>query len=108
MLSGICPEQMIAFEYLQDKDVFQKFYIKFLARRLIHGLSISDEAEAQMVSRLKTACGTDYTSSVQKMIQDIAVSQDLNNDYQEHVARISSATKQRMMLKVPNHLDKVC
>lgn len=99
---------MIAFEYLQDKDVFQKFYVKFLARRLIHGLSVSDEAEAQMVSRLKTACGTDYTSSMQKMIQDIAVSQDLNNAYQEHVARISSTTKQRMMLRVPSRLYKAC
>lgn len=66
------------FKYLDDKDVFQKvsitffvlllfcvakqsvsfkFYSKYLARRLIHGTSVSDDSEAGVLSNLKQACG---------------------------------------------------
>nr|KAJ3422337.1 Cullin-2 [Polyrhizophydium stewartii] len=46
--------KMIAlFKYIDDKDVFQKFYSRALAKRLIHGLSISSDAELGMISRLK-------------------------------------------------------
>ena len=36
---------IIIFQYVDDKDIFQKFYSKMLAKRLIHGTSASDEAE---------------------------------------------------------------
>ena len=41
------------FKYIDDKDMFQKIYSKMLAKRLIHGNSISEEAEASMISKLK-------------------------------------------------------
>lgn len=44
---------MIVFKYVEEKDVFQKFYSKMLAKRLVQGLSASDDAEATMISRLK-------------------------------------------------------
>lgn len=84
---------MTVFEYLEDKDVFQKFYTKFLARRLIHSTSLSDDAETQMISRLKIACGSDYTASLQKMMQDITVSQDLNASFQEYRVRTGQVDK---------------
>ena len=45
--------QMIAFKYIEDKDVFQKFYSKMLAKRLVQHMSASDDAEASMISKLK-------------------------------------------------------
>ena len=45
--------QILVFKYVDEKDVFQKFYSKMLAKRLIHGLSVSDDAESGMISRLK-------------------------------------------------------
>ena len=36
---------MVIFRYIEDKDVFQKFYAKMLARRLVQGNSSSDDAE---------------------------------------------------------------
>ena len=77
--------QMIVFKYIEDKDVFQKFYSKMLARRLIYSSSASDDAEANMISRLKEACGTDYTSKLQKMFQDITLCKDLNESFKDHV-----------------------
>ena len=45
--------QMIVFKYIEDKDVFQRFYSKMLAKRLVHHMSASDDAEASMISKLK-------------------------------------------------------
>ena len=44
---------MVVFKYIEDKDVFQKFYSKMLAKRLVQHMSASDDAEASMISKLK-------------------------------------------------------
>ena len=51
---------MVVFKYIEDKDVFQKFYSKMLAKRLVQHMSASDDAEASMISKLKQACGMFY------------------------------------------------
>ncbi|NXY71834.1 CUL1 protein, partial [Glareola pratincola] len=77
--------QMVVFKYIEDKDVFQKFYAKMLAKRLVHQNSASDDAEASMISKLKQACGFEYTSKLQRMFQDIGVSKDLNEQFKKHL-----------------------
>jgi hypothetical protein len=59
--------QMVLFKYIEDKDVFQQFYTTKLSKRLIHGVSASDESEASMISKLKEACGFEYTNKLQRM-----------------------------------------
>ena len=76
---------MVVFKYIEDKDVFQKFYSKMLAKRLVYQTSASDDAEASMISKLKHACGYEYTSKLQRMFQDMSVSRDLNAKYKEHL-----------------------
>merc|ERR1711971_1370456 len=76
---------MIVFKYIEDKDVFQKFYSKMLAKRLVNHMSASDDAEASMISKLKQACGFEYTSRLQRMFQDIGVSKDLNEQFRTHL-----------------------
>ena len=44
---------MIVFKYIEDKDIFEKFYSKMFAKRLISGLSVNDDAESCMISKLK-------------------------------------------------------
>jgi cullin 1 len=58
---------MVSFKYLEDKDVFQTFYTTKPSKRLIHGVSASDEAEASMISKLKEACGFEYKNKLQRM-----------------------------------------
>lgn len=77
--------QMVVFKYIEDKDVFQKFYSKMLAKRLVQHMSASDDAEASMISKLKQACGFEYTSKLQRMFQDIGVSKDLNEQFRAHL-----------------------
>ena len=40
------------FKYLDDKDVYQKYYSRMLARRLINAQSQSMDAEEGMINRL--------------------------------------------------------
>ena len=82
---------MVVFKYIEDKDVFQKFYSKMLAKRLVQSMSASDDAEASMISKLKSACGFEYTSKLQRMFQDIGISKDLNEQFRKHVANSNDA-----------------
>ncbi|XP_033335780.2 cullin 2 [Megalopta genalis] len=66
------------FKYVNDKDVFQKFYARMLAKRLIHQQSKSMDAEESMIERLKQACGYEFTNKLHRMFTDMSVSADLN------------------------------
>lgn len=75
-------EQVVTvFRFLQDKDVFENFYKQHLARRLLTGRSVSDEAERSMISKLKSECGHQYTSKLEGMFQDMKLSEELMKQY---------------------------
>jgi cullin 1 len=94
---------MVIFKYLEEKDVFQTFYSTKLSKRLIHGVSASDEAEASMISKLKEACGFEYTNKLQRMftggflspfshgarlltgVADMSLSKDLTDSFKERM-----------------------
>lgn len=48
-------QSITVFKYIDDKDVFQKFYSRMLAKRLIHQQSQSMDAEEAMINRLKVS-----------------------------------------------------
>lgn len=74
---------IIVFKYIDDKDVFQKFYAKMFAKRLIHQQSVSMDAEEGMINRLKNACGYEFTSKFHRMFTDIKLSDDLNDSFSQ-------------------------
>eukprot|EP00040_Diaphanoeca_grandis_P032782 m.199442 g.199442 ORF g.199442 m.199442 type:complete len:776 (-) comp32734_c0_seq1:2185-4512(-) len=78
LLEGV----MVVFKYLEDNDVFQKFYSKMLAKRLVYSNSASDDAESSMISKLKQACGFEWTSKFQRMFQDVGISKDLMKKFE--------------------------
>lgn len=94
-LEDTLNQVMVVFKYIEDKDVFQKFYSKMLAKRLVQHTSASDDAEASMISKLKQACGYEYTIKLQRMFQDIGVSKDLNEKFR---GRLRES-------KLPNDID---
>ena len=73
------------FAYIDDKDIFQKHYARLLAKRLIFGSSASDDMESVLISKLKLACGYEFTSKLQRMFTDSSVSLDLSKDFCEFV-----------------------
>jgi cullin 1 len=87
-LENTLNQIMTVFKYIEDKDVFQKFYSRMLARRLIHTTSSSDDAETSMISKLKEQCGYEYTNKLQRMFQDMQISKDLNSGYKEFETKL--------------------
>ncbi|TVY34074.1 Cullin, partial [Lachnellula occidentalis] len=87
-LENTLNQIMTVFKYIEDKDVFQKFYSRMLARRLIHTTSSSDDAETSMISKLKEQCGYEYTNKLQRMFQDMQISKDLNTGYKEFEGKL--------------------
>lgn len=75
------------FKYLDDKDYFQKFYWKMLGKRLINSLSFSMYAEENMINRLRQACGYEFTNKFHRMFNDINVSEDLNEKFNDFVRK---------------------
>lgn len=89
-LENTLSQIMTVFKYIEDKDVFQKFYSRMLARRLVHSNSSSDDAETSMISKLKEACGFEYTNKLQRMFQDMQISKDLNEGFKEHARALDT------------------
>ncbi|EPY52785.1 Cullin 1 [Schizosaccharomyces cryophilus OY26] len=82
-IENILSSIIIIFRYVEDKDVFQNFYTKLLAKRLVNGMSNSQDAESGMLSKLKEVCGFEYTSKLQRMFQDISLSQELTDSFRQ-------------------------
>lgn len=74
-------KSITVFKYVDDKDIFQKFYARMLAKRLIHQQSQSMDAEESMIDRLKQTCGYEFTNKLHRMFTDMSVSMDLNSKF---------------------------
>ncbi|CAN1321590.1 CUL3A [Linum perenne] len=76
---------MMLFRYLQEKDVFEKYYKQHLAKRLLSGKTVSDDAERSLIVKLKTECGYQFTSKLEGMFTDMKTSQDtMHGFYSSH------------------------
>lgn len=74
---------MVLFKFLQDKDLFEGFYRQHLAKRLLLGKNGSDELEKTMISKLKTECGTHFTTKLECMFRDIELANNVMNEYKD-------------------------
>jgi cullin 1 len=54
-----------------------------LAKRLVNELSASDEAESNMIEKLKQTYGFEYTSKLQRMFTDAGLSKDITKKYRQ-------------------------
>ncbi|GJM86837.1 hypothetical protein PR202_ga02732 [Eleusine coracana subsp. coracana] len=77
----ILDKVMMLFRYLQEKDVFEKYYKQHLAKRLLSGKTVSDDTERSMIVKLKTECGYQFTSKLEGMFTDMKTSQDTMQDF---------------------------
>lgn len=82
-LEPLLADVITIFQYVDAKDVFMKYYSYFLAKRLIDGKSESEDAERIMIEKLKDACGFQYIGKLQRMFNDMSISRDLNQEFNE-------------------------
>jgi len=52
-VESILEKAMVLFRYMQEKDVFERYYKQHLGRRLLSNKSVSDDSEKNMISKLK-------------------------------------------------------
>ncbi|SPT20576.1 unnamed protein product [Triticum aestivum] len=85
-IETVLDKVMMLFRYLQEKDVFEKYYKQHLAKRLLSGKTSSDEAERNMLVKLKTECGYQFTSKLESMFTDLRTSQDTMQSFYANLA----------------------
>lgn len=78
------------FRFVHGKAVFEAFYKKDLARRLLMGRSASHDAEKNMLSRLKTECGAGFTHNLEQMFKDIELADEEAKAYRNRFSEPSS------------------
>ena len=49
----VLDKTMVLFRFLQDMDIFERYYKQHLAKRLLLNKSVSDDSEKNMISKLK-------------------------------------------------------
>jgi cullin 3 len=74
--------------YIQDKDMFERYYKKHLARRLLLNKSESTDVEKQMISRMKQEIGNSFTTKLEGMFKDVNMSEDLTAGYRTHIQNL--------------------
>jgi len=81
----VLDKSMILFRFLQEKDAFEEYYKRHLARRLLNQKSASDDSEKMMISKLKSECGCQFTSKLEGMFKDMTLSNSVNEEFRAHL-----------------------
>ena len=77
---------LVLFRFIQGKDVFEAFYKKDLAKRLLLGRYASIDAEKSAISKLKAECGPQFTSKLEGMFKDVELSKDAMTSFRQSPA----------------------
>merc|ERR1712021_115973 len=99
-LEKLLDKIMVIFRFIHGKDVFEAFYKKDLAKRLLVGKSASVDSEKSMLSKLKAECGAGFTSKLEGMFRDMELSKDINIAFKNHLDNITSADINKIDLTV--------
>lgn len=81
------------FRFIEGKDVFEAFYKRDLARRLLMGRSASQDAERNMLTKLKSECGSQFTHNLEQMFRDQELGRDEMAAYKQWLAATGKATR---------------
>lgn len=63
-IEQVLDKSMVMFRFLQEKDVFERYYKQHLAKRLLLNKSVSDDWEKNMISKLKVSVPQRIPSSL--------------------------------------------
>jgi cullin 3 len=89
----VLDKVMMLFRYLHEKDVFEKYYKQHLAKRLLSGKTVSDDAERSLIVKLKTECGYQFTSKLEGMFTDMKTSRDTMQGFSALLAGSSEVSE---------------
>uniref|UniRef100_A0A8C4Z4Z0 Cullin 4A n=1 Tax=Gadus morhua TaxID=8049 RepID=A0A8C4Z4Z0_GADMO len=99
-LERILDKIMIIFRFIHGKDVFEAFYKKDLAKRLLVGKSASVDAEKSMLSKLKHECGAAFTSKLEGMFKDMELSKDIMIHFKQYTQNQSGPSNIELTVNI--------
>lgn len=88
-IEEVLQRVMVVFRFVQGKDVFEAFYKKDLAKRLLMGKCTSRDVEKSMLSKLKEECGSHYTTKLEGMFNDITISNGINAAFKQYLKNVA-------------------
>lgn len=88
-IDQVLDKSMVLFRYLQEKDVFERYYKQHLAKRLLLNKSLSDDSEKNMITKLKTECGCQFTSKLEGMFKDMTLSNSMMEEFKNNLLQKS-------------------
>lgn len=91
---------LLHFRFIHGKDVFEAFYKKDLAKRLLVGKSASVDCEKSMLSKLKAECGAGFTSKLEGMFKDMELSKDINAAFRHYIDNLPNKDGAKLDLTV--------
>jgi cullin 3 len=96
----VLNKAIVLLRYIQDKDMFERYYKKHLCKRLLMGKSISMDVEKQMVMKMKIELGNSSTNKLEAMFKDMNLSGDLTSAYRTRVVTAAEAKRTELDIKV--------
>lgn len=82
----VLDQTILLFRYLDQKDAFETYYKTHLGRRLLSGKSASDDAERNMMAKLKVECGHNYVHKLSGMLNDMRLSEEASQRFMEETS----------------------
>lgn len=84
-VEDVLRKTISVFRFLHEKDTFERYYKQHLAKRLLQGRSVSDDAERGMMAKLKIESGHGYVAKLQGMLNDMKTSEETMDDFNKTI-----------------------
>ncbi|KAI9697126.1 MAG: Cullin-3 [Bogoriella megaspora] len=94
----VLEKAIVLLRYVQDKDLFERYYKKHLCRRLLMAKSVSTDVEKQMIGRMKIELGNNFTLKLEAMFKDMQLSEDLTSGYRQYILQRGDPDPKRIDL----------
>ncbi|KAJ2065912.1 hypothetical protein GGI08_002133 [Coemansia sp. S2] len=119
-IDSLLNRVVVIFRFIHDKDLFEAYYKRDLAKRLLYNKSVSADTERSMVQKLRMECGPGFTKRLEGMLRDMDFTSDLDGKFtnlqeaQEannigfHVSILTQAfwpTYEPMPLTIPRNVE---
>ncbi|CAI5441847.1 unnamed protein product [Caenorhabditis angaria] len=89
-------DAIVLFRFIRGKDIFEAYYKRDLAKRLLSDKSASVDAEKSILTKLKLECGAGFTHKLEGMFKDMENSAQLNNSFAQHLSDLTNTPKEKL------------
>ncbi|PKY45989.1 Cullin-domain-containing protein [Rhizophagus irregularis] len=82
-IGSVLNKAITLFRFVEEKDVFERYYKQHLAKRLLLGHSVNDGAEKRTISKLEIVSGYQFTTKLEEMFNNMRISSNTMSDFKE-------------------------